>query len=192
MHVLAIKLVDCRAAQSTVNHEGEQATALNIVVHHPPAAAAGRILLFPSRFARRLFIWRCAKKDIPRFISTPTPSGASSGKVAASARPGAGAHSPASIGSSVLQAPPLLVLSHHGSLIYHEPHKEGLDRVRSDQHHSINPCDYPRLQGVWAMCLPVRVPSARTFVSDFGNGRSGRHANAKEVRARRLAKRHQF
>lgn len=41
------------------------------------------------------------------------------------------------------------------SLIYHEPYKEGLDRVRSDQHHSINPCDYPRLLGVWTMCRCV-------------------------------------
>lgn len=59
----------------------------------------------------------------------------------------------------------LLVLSHRGSLIHHRHYKERLDRVRGNQHYSINPCDYPRLRGVWAMCLPARGLSARTFVS---------------------------
>lgn len=59
----------------------------------------------------------------------------------------------------------LLVLSHRGSPIHHRHYKERLDRVRGNQHHSINPCDYPRLRGVWAMCLPARGLSTRTFVS---------------------------
>lgn len=47
------------------------------------------------------------------------------------------------------------IFSHHGSLIYQQPYKEGPDRVRNSQHHSINPCDYPRLRGVWTVCLCV-------------------------------------
>uniref|UniRef100_A0A8C5I5Z1 Uncharacterized protein n=1 Tax=Gouania willdenowi TaxID=441366 RepID=A0A8C5I5Z1_GOUWI len=98
-----------------------------------------------------------ASEASKRWISWMTRC--SSDKVGTPAWSSTGSYLAASIWSSALRGPPPLplILTYHGSLIYQKTYKERLDRVRSDHHHSINPCDYPRLQGVWEQHLCVCV-----------------------------------
>lgn len=121
-----------------------------------PSSCALVKSIFPSlsRLCSATFIHCFEKEATQPFISSPTASGGSSDKVAAQA---------GLVLVLILQfqfdpecCSPLCscIFTHHGSLIYHEPYKESPDRVRNNQHHSINPCDHPHLRGVWtAVCV---------------------------------------
>lgn len=140
---------------------------LNNVMHHPPWLDLN---VSSHAFPLSFFFSSCPAlrvESIPLFISTAPLHLQGSHQTRWQPQPAWrwGVFSSSNWMQRVAGASRLLVLSRRGSLIHHRHYKERLDRVRGNQHHSINPCDYPHLRGVWAMCLAARGLSAQTFVS---------------------------